>query len=417
MAVRKDNGQGFMYYDEGKGYWYAEIQWRDSSDAKRRKKFSGKMKSVVKKKLEEFKKELLLTGPDLGKRSITFQDFAETWLNTKLKISLKPTSFMRKKTTFIYQVYPHVGHIPIEDLTSQDVQKMVNSLFDEGLSYSSIKKAYDNVNGCLREYRIVTKKSGLYNPCEAVVLPEVKRRDDDDIVFYTEEEITKIYHEATRVTKNGFPVYYHGLAILLLLFTGMRVGEGVALEKTDLDYVNRIIDINKNVVVVENDPNGKTKYTMLEQDSGKTYNAKRPLPMSDFVYALLRALHAQNPTSKYVISTKKGTRVNPRNLSRTLNCILKQVGMIEKDDWSGPLHALRHTFASMMFEAGVELKLVSDILGHANTKITENIYIHIMQKQRMKTVQNVDEYTQKIRGLCLANLPLVPSSSNKSGVA
>ncbi len=100
-----------------------------------------------------------------------------------------------------------------------------------------------------------------------------------------------------------------------------------------------------------------------------------------------------------------------------MNCILKKVGMIEQDDWSGPLHALRHTFASMMFEAGAELKLVSDILGHANTKITENIYIHIMQKQRMKTVQNVDEYTKKIRGLCLANLPLVPSSTKKDTVA
>ncbi len=92
MAARKDNGQGSMYYDEGKGYWYAEIQWKDSTGTKKRKKFSGKSKASVKKKLEEFKKELLLSGPDLGKQSVTFEEFAENWLNTKLKISLKPTN-------------------------------------------------------------------------------------------------------------------------------------------------------------------------------------------------------------------------------------------------------------------------------------------------------------------------------------
>ncbi len=55
MASRKDNGQGSMYFDEKSGYWYAEIHWTDSSNGKHRKKFSGKTKTVVKKKLEEFK--------------------------------------------------------------------------------------------------------------------------------------------------------------------------------------------------------------------------------------------------------------------------------------------------------------------------------------------------------------------------
>ena len=104
IAVRKDNGQGSMYFDEGKGYWYAEIQWQDSSGTRKRKKFSGKSKTVVKKKLDEFKKQLLLSGPDVCKKTVTLQQFADNWLNTKLKNSLKPTSFMRKKWTFQYQV-------------------------------------------------------------------------------------------------------------------------------------------------------------------------------------------------------------------------------------------------------------------------------------------------------------------------
>lgn len=406
MAVRKDNGQGSMYFDEGKGYWYAEIQWKDSSGTKKRKKFSGKSKTAVKKKLDEFKKQLLLSGPDVGKKSVIFQDFAENWLNTKLKNSLKPTSFMRKKGTFQYQVYPHLGGIPIEEISSEDIQNMVNRLIKEGLSYSSIKKAFDNVNGCLREYRITTRKTSLYNPCEAVVLPEAKKHSDAEIVFYSAEEIPLIYNEATRKCKNGQPAYYHGLALVLLMFTGMRVGEALALEwNGDIDFTGRTISITKNVVMVENEKGADTKYILLEQNSAKTYSGSRVIPMSDNVYRILKALRSQNLNSNYVLSTRNGNKVNPRNLSRTLNSILKKLNMVEQDDWSGSLHALRHTFASMMFEAGAEVKMVSDILGHSNTKITENIYIHIIQKQRVKTVKSVDEYTKQINGLSFDNLP------------
>lgn len=405
MATRKDNGQGSIYYNEKKGYWYAQIQWTDSTDTKQRKTFSGKSKAAVKKKLDEFKKELLLSGPDVAKKSVMFQDFADNWLQSKLKNSLKPTSFMRKKGTFKFQVYPYIGNIPIEDITSQDIQSMVNKLVEEGLSYSTIKKAYDNVNGCLREYRTVTRKTGMYNPCEAVVLPEVKKRENSDIVYYTSDEIPRIYEEATRKWSNGAPVYYHGLAIALLMFTGMRVGEALALEwNDDIDFDNRVISITKNVVIVENEDAGDTKYIMLDQNSGKTYNAKRIIPMSDNMYRILKALQEQNPSGKYVISSKNGTKVNPRNLSRTLNAILKKLGMIDVDDWSGGLHSLRHTFASMMFEAGAEVKMVSDILGHADTKITENIYIHIIDKQRVKAIKSVDEYTKTIPGLSFDNL-------------
>lgn len=112
---------------------------------KKRKKFSGKSKTAVNKKLDEFKKQLLLSGPDVGNKTVTFQQFADNWLNTKLKNSLKPTSFMRKKGTFQYQVYPHLGGIPIEEISSEDIQNMVNRLIKEGLSYCSIVHSFRSI--------------------------------------------------------------------------------------------------------------------------------------------------------------------------------------------------------------------------------------------------------------------------------
>lgn len=391
MATRKDNGQGSIYFDESKGYWYARIQWTDSAGDRKKKTFSGKTKTAVKKKLDEFKKELLLSGPDIGKKSVTFKEFADNWLKTKLKISLKPSSFMRKEVTFINQVYPYLGSIPIEDITSADIQNMVNSLLADGLSYSTIKKAYDNVNGCLKEYRIVTKKTSLFNPCEAVVLPEVKKRPESDIVFYKEDEIAKIKAEALRVWSNGEPVYYHGLSIVILMFSGLRVGEYIALDwDEDIDFADDIINVNGNAVLVKAEEGSKNKYELLDQRSAKTDDGSRPVPMTRVAKECLTELRKRNPNAKYVATTKNGTRVSARNLSRTLNSILKRLGMLEKEDWSGNLHALRHTFASMLFANNTPVKTVSEILGHADTKVTENIYIHLIKRQKIKAIKDID---------------------------
>ncbi len=392
MGTRKDNGQGSIYFNEARGYWSASIQWTDSSGNKKKKQFSGKTKSIVKQKLDAFRKKLLLSGPDLGIRSVPFKDFADNWMENKLKNSLKPTSYMRKKGTFKYQVYPYLGNIPIEDISSADIQNMINCLVKSGLAYSSIKKAYDNVNGCMREYRVITRKANLYNPCEAVVLPAAKKRDNGDIKFFKEEEIFKIRAEALRIWNNGAPVYFHGQAIVILMYSGLRVGEYLALKwDDDIDFENRLITVRGNTVLIEAPEGSRRKYEILDQRAAKTESGCRVVPMTQVAYDCLQELRKRNPKGKYVASTKNGTRISARNLSRTLNCILKKLGMLESDDWSGNLHALRHTFASMLFANGAEVKLVSELLGHADTKITENIYIHIIQRQRIKAIKDIDK--------------------------
>jgi site-specific recombinase XerD len=57
------------------------------------------------------------------------------------------------------------------------------------------------------------------------------------------------------------------------------------------------------------------------------------------------------------------------------------------------LHSLRHTFATMLFSNGCEVKVVSELLGHSNTKITENIYIHVIQQQKVKAIKSIDKFS------------------------
>lgn len=96
------------------------------------------------------------------------------WIINSQKYKLKPTSYNRKELTLEKQVYPYIGDIPISKLTHNDIQNMINNLTSQKLSYSTVKKAYEAVNGCLKEFRI--RNAIFFNPCEGVVLPNNQKK-------------------------------------------------------------------------------------------------------------------------------------------------------------------------------------------------------------------------------------------------
>lgn len=125
ISNRERNGNGTIYFDDDKDRWISEIRWTDKNGSKHRKKFTDKKKSLAKSKLDEFRKQLLLNSNDIADDDVIFQEYADNWLNTILKHSLKPTSFMRKEVTLKYQVYPHIGDIPMNRLTHDDIQNSI----------------------------------------------------------------------------------------------------------------------------------------------------------------------------------------------------------------------------------------------------------------------------------------------------
>ena len=390
-AKRNANGNGSIFFDESRGKWRAQIQWTDRNGERHIKKFVGAKKTEVKNRLDEFKKQLLISSGDFSNGSVSFQDFATTWLESSLKQKLKPSSYMRKETTLRHQVFPLIGNIAIDQLTHTDVQNMINELSKQGLSYSTIKKAYEAVNGCMREYRI--KTSSTLNPCEGISLPTASQRDIADITFFNEEQRALICNEATRVYSNNKPVYRLGHSIIVLMYTGMRIGELLALKWSDVDFDNRTISISKNAVVSRIDVNGESKYKLINQTSTKTKSGRRIIPLSGIAHNSLYELYKINGDKDYVMCTSTGQQSTPRNISRMFYGILKKAGIAD-DETSCGLHTLRHTFASMLFMNGCDVKIVSELLGHSDTKITENIYIHLLQEQKIKAIQSIDRFIE-----------------------
>ena len=138
----------------------------------------------------------------------------------------------------MYFPFPAIGHIQINSLTAGDVQHMINSIAAEK-SYSTAKKAYDNLNACMKLG--VQRGEILKNPVEGVRLPSSKKKAKKDIAAYTPEEVAAIVEEAKRTYSNGTPVYRYGYLIILILNTGMREGEPLYLKWKDGDLEKRRI--------------------------------------------------------------------------------------------------------------------------------------------------------------------------------
>lgn len=388
MATKKRaNGEGTIYFSEREQQWWAEITWIDADGNKRRKKWKSKKQSEVKAKLAEFKKQLLLNGTEVATEDRTFREFADEWVNVILKPKVKPLSYQRKVSTLENQVYKHIGNIPISKLTHSKIQKMINDLNESGLSYSTIKKAYEAVSGCMRYYRIQTSTS--FNPCEDITLPEANRKEDSDIEFFTKEERIRIVEEATRAYQDGKHVYRLGWMFVLMLYSGMRVGEVCALTWDDVDFSARTINVRKNAVEVrEKDKAGESHSVLITQNSTKTRSGTRIIPMTEKAYLALSELQKITGDCEYIISSSKGKRIRPSRIDRSFHLILDAIGLKRVG-----VHTLRHTFATMLFHNGCEVKVVSELLGHSNTKITENIYIHVIQEQKVKAIRSIDKFS------------------------
>lgn len=340
-----------------------------------RKSVYGATKAEVRKKAKELREEAVRF--DISNvRKMTVSTYMTYWLTQVKKPELKPGSYDRIEQSLQYQIFPHIGHIQINALTSNDVQQMINAILSEK-SYSTAKKAYNNLNACMELG--VQRGEILKNPVKGVKLPSSKSKERKEITAYSPEEIKAITEEAVRTYSNGVPVYRYGYLIILILNTGMREGEPLYLKWKDVDLEKRRIYIHGNVTEVKNrESAAESKYIAIEQETPKTNKSNRYIPLNDNALDALEKLRTIIRDEVRVIATKNHTILSPRKVYRTMENILARCNITDKTNL---VHALRHTFATTLIRNGVDIKAVSEILGHEDVSTTLKIYHHTIDEQ------------------------------------
>jgi len=171
--------------------------------------------------------------------------------------------------------------------------------------------------------------------------------------------------------------------------TGLRAGEALALTWDNVDLNQRLIHVRKNASCVknrENEGNGK-KYKIIIT-TVKTKCGNRTIPLNDKAYAALQWLRRNQDenhiVSEYVDCTEKGEILSQKNLPKILKDLLKAAEVPYKN-----VHSFRHTFATNLIESGVDVKVVSQLLGHSSVKVTYDIYVHPRIDQAVDAVNRL----------------------------
>lgn len=316
-------------------------------------------------------------------QEITVGEYIKNWLyNIKLN-ELKPSSFDRIEQTVTHQILPYIGDIPLIKLSSDDIQDMINTLRNK-YSYSTIKKTYEGINSCLKY--ALRKHDVHYNAAECVVIPKNMEKSKNDIHFFTAEEAEKIKNESVSCYRNGKRIYRLGELIIFLINTGLRIGEALALKWSDIDLKKQTVNVRGNVVYVKkrdkDSPKETSGYNWKEQSSTKTRSGSRIVPLNSEAIRALTSLKGINGRYDLVFSNAKGNRTHARNVDRMFRAILKRCSIAPTG-----VHTLRHTFASCLFAKGVDVKTVSELLGHSEVGITYDTYIHLIQEQHVTAVE------------------------------
>lgn len=317
-------------------------------------------------------------GVSHGKGTVKTGDWLEEWVEKHKAPKLAPATLTSYRNNLRLHIKPAIGEIALKDLTSYHLQRMLDNI---GGSVSTFVKNYNIVHGALE--KAVDLGMIARNPCKGVTFP---KEEDKDMRVLTKEEQKKLIA--------ALEGEYYRPMILTYLYTGLRMGEGIPLRWSDIDLVKRTIRVNKKAIVRHDYSKHEAKQEV--QNFCKTKSSKRTV-MFTAGLAVVLAEHKENMKKRaedmgeewsedsLVFLNTKGNVVYNRNLQESLYKIYRKAG-IE----GATMHTLRHTYATRCFESGVEIKCVSEQLGHKNVKTTYNIYVHLLEDTKAKEIAKLD---------------------------
>jgi len=321
-------------------------------------------------------------------QNTTMNDVFELFLANKRNGKIKENSLIRIWQTVEGHILPEIGFIFLGNLNFDDCKRVVDKVIGAGYSLSEIKKVYEALSACLRW--AVKKRDILYNPMEALEKPTKANeliKPQKEMRPFTTKECSLLIKEAKRRYSTGTTVYRLGWLLILILATGLRAGEALALLWSDVNIEAKTLLVRQTTVISEKKTSkkGARQYTTKVSERTKTHAGNREIGLNDTAIEALTELRKVTGDFEHVAATATGTLVTHRSFLRTFHGLLRAIGLPQRG-----LHDLRHTFASRLFEKNVDVVIISKLLGHSSVQITIDTYIHIIDEQKRKAVYALD---------------------------
>ena len=289
----------------------------------------------------------------------TVMEFIEIWLETFKKNSVKTASFGRLVTSKNALVNYDISQKKIGEVSFFDIQRYINQLVEDGYSLSNIKKQLRIVTSPLKlaaAMRIIQA-----DPSIGVKLPnETKvKKQTKNIIAYTNDEQERLFK---RVAVSPFNPGY--LAILFMIETGLRSGELLALKWKDVELDRSRVHVHATIL------NPMSNVNAIYQDSPKTKSSNRIVPLTPKAKAILKRLMEDRQT-EWVFESG-GRRYSYKQLMYQTKKLCRESDVPYYGE-----HVFRHTFATNCYYKGIDVKILSRLMGHSSVSVTYNTYINL----------------------------------------
>lgn len=309
-----------------------------------------------KRALKDIQRQMIEFEENISPENKLYADVAAEWEKQKYN-NIEYTTMTRYKT-YVRNTVDVWGNIYITDISTADIDAFLQRLALT-LSNKTVKDQFSVIKMIFKYAKIM--RYIKEDPCEFLTPPKGKKAQVRDAV--TEDEMN--------IVRNSINCTF-GLLAYFLMYTGLRKGEALALRYSDIDFDNKLIRVRNSVYFVGNNPHIK---------STKTAAGQRDVILLDCLAEKL----PHKSTDEYIFNYD-GNLMPAMYFTRHWQKYQKETGL------NITAHQLRHTFATILFEADVSVKDAQNLMGHSDISVTQNIYTHIRQKHLNETANKLNNY-------------------------
>lgn len=302
-----------------------------------------------------------------------YAQWLDIWLENYVKITTKERTFTRYKQIIRTHITEKLGGFDVNNLTLAVLQSFITELLYGGNLKTGKRLSANSVNAIVSVLQNSLKTAHIAGYLKEYSANKIKRPKtaEKQINCFTRSEQKKIEVAALSAKKDKYK------GIVLCLYTGLRIGELLALTWNDVDFEKGILFVTKSC----RDGNKNGKHIRII-GSPKTANSHRAIPLPKQILSLLKSIKKRSLCEFIIADGNKPAFI--RSYQRTFELLLKKLQIQHKG-----FHSLRHTFATRALECGMDVKTLAEILGHKNATVTLNRYAHSLWEHKAEMMNKL----------------------------